>query len=131
MKAKTFTILILLLTFTLACSQKLYITNGETIYKTGKNVYGEKMIDRKASSIPFVNNCRTCHGKNGDGMRNVSIKFKDLSNPKLYPIPYTDSLFYCFLDEDLKSDGTKANIGVIWKMSAQDKKDLLEYLKSL
>lgn len=114
-----------------ACSQKAYTTNGETIYKTGKNLKGEKMINRKQSSIPFVNNCRTCHGKNGDGMRGVSIKFKDLSDPKKYQVPYTEALFYRFLDKDLKSDGTKANIGVIWTMNDQDKKDLLEYLKSL
>lgn len=114
-----------------ACSQKMYTTNGETIYKTGRNLKGEKMINRKASSIPFVNNCRTCHGKNGDAMSGVSIKFKDLSNPQKHQVPYTDALFYRFLDEDLKSDGTKANIGVIWKMDNQDKKDLLEYLKSL
>jgi hypothetical protein len=124
-------IVILLMTVTFACSQKLYTTNGETIYKTGKNFQGEKMINRKESSIPFVNNCRTCHGKNGDAMRGVSIKFKDLSNPKFYATPYTDALFYRFLDQDLKSNGTKANIGVIWKMTASDKKDLLDYLKSL
>jgi hypothetical protein len=38
---------------------------------------------------------------------------------------------YRFLDHDLKSDGTKADIGVIWKMNDQDKKDLLDYLKTL
>ena len=114
-----------------AYAQKTYLTNGETIYKTGKNLQGVKMINRKASSIPFVNNCRTCHGKNGDTMRGVSIKFKDLSNPQKYSVPYNDQLFYRFLDDDLKSDGTKANIGVIWKMPDADKKDLLDYLKSL
>lgn len=114
-----------------ACSQKAYPTNGETIYKTGKNLKGEKMINRKASRIPFVNRCITCHGKNGDAMRGVSIKFSDLSNPKKYNVPYTDSLFYRFLDEDLKSNGTKANIGIIWKMNDEDKTDLLAYLKSL
>jgi hypothetical protein len=131
MKTYKIVIVILLMTVTLACGQKRYSTNGETIYKTGKNFQGEKMINRKASGIPLVNNCRTCHGKNGDAMRGVSIRFKDLSNPELHQVPYTDLLFYRFLDDDLKSDGTKANIGVIWKMNASDKKDLLDYLKSL
>ncbi|MDX2174189.1 MAG: hypothetical protein SFY56_13895 [Bacteroidota bacterium] len=118
--------------FTLnACSKKTYPSNGETIYRTGKNINGVKMLDRSASRIKFIQSCATCHGKSGDRMNGVSIKFSDLSNPELYSVPYTDSLFYRFLDDDLKSDGTKADIGVIWKMSDQDKRDLLEYLKTL
>ncbi len=109
------------------CAPKQYATNGETIYKTGYNVWGEKMVNRKASRIPFVRNCATCHGKNGDAMKNVSIRFKDLASRK----NYTEAFFYRFLDEDLKSDGSKADIGIIWKMSDQDKKDLLDYLKTL
>lgn len=115
----------------ISCSKKLYQTNGETIYKTGRNLQGEKMINRSASRIPFVNSCITCHGKNGNSMRSISIQFSFLSNPNNLSIPCTDSLFYRFLDHDLKSDGTKANIGVIWKISDKDKKDLLEYLKTL
>lgn len=64
-------------------------------------------------------------------MNYVSVKFSYLSNPDNFTVPYNDTLFFRFLDKDLKSDGTKANIGVIWKMSGQDKKDLLEYLKTL
>ncbi len=109
----------------------MYSTNGETIYRTGRNLQGEKLLDRKASRIKIVNNCKTCHGANGDKMNSVSIKFSYLSNPNNLSIPYTDSLFFRFLDHDLKSDGTKANIGVIWKMNDKDKKDLLDYLKSL
>ena len=114
-----------------SCSKTIYATNGETIYKTGKNVKGEKLLDKSASRIKIVNSCITCHGKNGDRMDGLSIQFSSLSNPNNFTIPYNDSLVYRFLDHDLKSDGTKANIGVIWKMNDQDKKDLLEYLKTL
>lgn len=64
-------------------------------------------------------------------MNGVSIKFSSLSDPDRMNNPYNDSLFFRFLDHDLKSDGTKANIGVIWKMNDKDKKDLLNYLKTL
>lgn len=124
-------ILILLTILLISCSKQVFFTNGETIYKTGRNLNGEKLLDKSNSRIKIANSCKTCHGKNGDRMNNVSIKFSHLSNPNIYSIPYTDSLFFRFLDYDLKSDGTKANIGVIWKMSDKDKKDLLEYLKTL
>lgn len=114
-----------------ACSRKTFATNGETIYRTGRNLKGETLLDRSASSITFVKACATCHGKQGDRMRNLSIRFRDLSNPERFVVPYTDSLFYRFLDEDLRSNGHKANIGVIWKMSAEDKADLLAYLKKM
>ena len=64
-------------------------------------------------------------------IRSHSIKFNDLSNPQNFSTPYNDMLFYRFLDEDLKSNGNKANIGVISKLSDTDKKDLLDYLKKL
>ena len=114
-----------------ACDNKIYPTNGETIYKTGKNLHGERMLDRKNSRIKIVNSCKTCHGKNGDAMKNISIKYNYLNNPGNFETPYTDSLLFRFLDHDLKANGTKANIGVIWKMSDNDKKDLIEYLKTL
>ena len=123
--------IVLVLTLLTSCGKKVYQTNGETIYKTGRNLQGEKMINRRASSIPLVKSCVTCHGRNGDAMKAVSIRFSDLSSRNKLTVPYTDTLFYRFLDLDLKSDGTKANIGVIWKMNDKDKQDLLDYLKSL
>ncbi len=116
---------------TASCSKQTFLTNGETIYMTGKNLNGEKMLDRGASRIKIANSCKTCHGKSGDRMNSVSIKFSYLSNSNNFAVSYTDSLFFRFLDHDLKSDSTKANIGVIWKMNNQDKKDLLQYLKTL
>lgn len=117
--------------FLASCSKVNYATNGETIYRTGKNLNGEKLLDKSASRIKIVNSCQNCHGKNGDRMGNTNIKFSNLSNPNNFSVPYNDTLFYRFLDHDLKSDGTKANIGVIWKMNYKEKNDLLEYLKKL
>lgn len=131
MKTTTICILVLSGILLISCSKHVFQTNGEAIYKTGRNSNGEKLLDRSNSRIKIVNNCKTCHGKNGDKMNSVSIKFSYLSNPNNFSVPYTDSLFFRFLDDDLKSDGTKANIGLIWKMNAKDKKDLLEYLKTL
>jgi hypothetical protein len=109
----------------------VYQTNGETIYKTGRNLQGEKLLNKHASRITIVHSCKTCHGDKGNKMNGVSIQFSYLSNPNNFIIPYNDSLFFRFLDHDLKSSGAKANIGVIWKMNDRDKMDLLEYLKSL
>jgi hypothetical protein len=131
MKVIILLINLFLVAFICSCGKIMYKTNGEAIYKTGRNVAGEKLLDRTASRIKIVNSCKTCHGKNGDAMKDISIKFSSLSNPNNFAIPYNDSLFFRFLDRDLKSDGTKANIGVIWKISDKDKKDLLNFLKSL
>jgi hypothetical protein len=60
-----------------------------------------------------------------------------LLNSKIYPmqictkIPYTDELFFRFLDNETKSDGKTAETGVVWKMTEKDKIDLLAYLKTL
>jgi len=112
------------------CNRKIYQDNGESIYKTGRNLQGKTMLDKSASRIKMVNSCKTCHGKNGDAIKRASIKFSDLSSPK-YFVPYNDTLFFRFLDHDLRSNGTKADIGVIWKINNKDKADLLQYLKSL
>lgn len=115
----------------ISCTDKMYSTNGETIYKTGKNLAGEKMLDKQSSRIRIVSSCKTCHGKTGNAMKNLSVSYAYLSNPLNFSQPYNDSLIYRFLDEDLKSDGSKANIGVRWKMSDKDKQDLIDYLKRL
>jgi hypothetical protein len=114
-----------------ACSRKVITSNGEKIYTKGENLAGESLLDANKSRITFINSCAGCHGKSGTRMVGLSIRYKDLSDPNRYKVPYNDSLFFRFLDEDLKSDGTEANIGVIWKLSDSDKKDLLDYLKTL
>jgi hypothetical protein len=122
---------ILIVSLIVSCSRQVITSNGEAIYKTGKNLQGEPSIDENKSRITFISNCAGCHGKNGTRMIGVSIRYQDLSDPDRFTVPYTDSLFFRFLDQDLKSDGAKANIGVIWKLSDSDKKDLLDYLKAL
>jgi hypothetical protein len=115
----------------LSCTNKIYPSNGETIYKTGKNLAGEKMLDKKNSRIKIVNSCKTCHGNAGSAMKNLSLSYAFLSSASNFTQPYNDSLIMRFLDEDFKSDGSKANIGVRWKMSDKDKEDLIRYLKEL
>lgn len=128
---KNMLIFILISKLFLFCGKQTYPTNGETIYKTGRNLQGEKLVDKSASNIKIVNSCKTCHGKRGDRINSVSIKYSYLTSANNFTTPYNDKLFFRFLDHDLKSNGTKANIGVIWKMNNQDKKDLWEYLKTL
>lgn len=124
-------VLCLLVASGISCSTRQFTNNGERIYRKGRNLNDEKLLDRKASRITIFNSCSSCHGKNGDAMRGVSIRWRDLSDLKKHKVPYDEKLFNRFLDHDLKSDGSKANIGVIWKMDAQDKSDLLAYLKNL
>ena len=131
MKRYQLPILLFACLLAVSCSNKIYLSNGEKIYKTGQNRQGEKLLDKSASRITIVKSCKTCHGNKGDRMKHVSIKFSDLANSANDRTPYTDSLFFRFLDHDLKSNGSKANIGVVWKMNDQDKKDLLGYLKTL
>ncbi|MFN0188841.1 MAG: hypothetical protein ACKVQV_09075, partial [Bacteroidia bacterium] len=131
MKGAPYFIIVLFSILTLSCSENNFLTNGESIYNKGKNLNGEKLLDKSNSRIIIVNSCRTCHGKNGDRMTSVSIKFSYLSNPDNFAIPYNDSLIFRFLDQDLRSNGTKANIGVIWKMTDKDKQDLLDYYKTV
>ena len=40
-----------------SCSKVFYSTNGETIYRTGKNLNGEKLLNQSASRIKIVNSC--------------------------------------------------------------------------
>jgi len=124
----TFFLLVISVT---GCQKNVYSTNGESIYRSGRNLQGVIMLDKSRSSITLFKSCQSCHGPSGDRMKQTLITYTGLSNPALYPVPYNDSAIICFLDHDLKSDGRKANIGVRWKMSEQDKKDLIEYLKKL
>ena len=114
-----------------SCSTKMYSSNGESIYRTGKNLAGEYLLDKNKSQITLFHSCQRCHGKNGDAMKACNIKWSYLSNPQYYNIPYNDSLFFRFLDLDLKSDGTPARTGVHWKLSETEKKELLDFIKTL
>jgi cytochrome c553 len=112
-----------------------YATNGETIFRTGKNKQGDVLQDIDKSAMKMAHSCVSCHGSNGNGngmMKNTpSIRYSDLTNPLLHKIPYTDELLERFIDHELKSDGTIANTGVVWKMNSQEKQDIINYLKQL
>ncbi len=114
------------------------LKNGETIFMTGKNLSGEVLQDMEKSEMRGMqHSCAHCHGESAEGKPNRrmgptgSIKFKDLSDANLHKVPYTDELFFRFLDNETKSDGKTAETGVVWKMSEKDKIDLLAYLKTL
>jgi len=114
------------------------LKNGESIFKTGKNLSGEVLQDMEKSEMSGMqHSCAHCHGESAEGKprrkmgATGSIKFKDLSDANLHKVPYTDELFFRFLDKELKSDGKTAETGVVWKMSEKDKIDLLAYLKTL
>lgn len=115
----------------ISCSQKLYVTNGESIYRNGKNLQGERLLDKSASQITLFKSCQNCHGKGGDRIKSCNIKWSYLIDAGKISVPYTDSLFFRFIEKDLKSDGTHAETGVHWRMSKQEKLDLIAYLKKL
>lgn len=113
------------------CSPALYSSNGEKIYHTGQNMQGEKLLDKEKSSITIFKSCKSCHGKDGASFKSPNIQWSYLSDPGNLQVAYTESLFFRFLDKDIKSNGTPAAIGVHWKMSDKDKRDLIGYLKTL
>lgn len=119
-------------------TRAVFATNGETIFRTGRNQEGIVMQDLSRSEMPMAHACVSCHGPNGEGMsmsmmgRSApSIRFRDLSDPAQHRVPYTEALVKRFLDQEIKSDGTAARTGVAWKMSEQDKDDLIAFLKTL
>lgn len=128
-KIYTFASLFLIAVCMIACSKVIYNTNGESIYNTGKTLEGKKLLDRKHSQITIFKSCRGCHGPSG--ARTSNIKWSYLSNSEKIAVPYTEELFFRFLDKDIKSDGTPARTGVHWNMTLQEKKDMLEFLRTL
>jgi len=115
----------------ISCKKEVYPTNGETIFRTGRNNHGMAVLDKKGSQITIFKSCQACHGKNGDRMTKCDIRFSRLTEASRHTVPYTDSLIVRFLDKDLKSDGSVARTGVKWRMGEEDKKDLIQFLKTL
>jgi|ERR1043165_978803 cytochrome c553 len=125
------TIILLSISVILISSCKKEQSNGETIFRTGKNSRGEKVAWNENTNI--ATGCEDCHGRNGGNFLNKdeSIRYKDLSNPKLHKVPYTDALLDRFLEQKLKSDGKKADTPIKTKMDQADKNDLIHFLKML
>ena len=124
-------IIAILTTVFISCSPQTYVSSGETIYRTGKNLSGQQLLDKENSSIRIFRSCQGCHGKTGDRMRNCNIKWSALTDPAKVTVPYNEALFTRFLDEDIKSDNTPARTGVHWKVTQEEKKDLIVFLKTL
>jgi hypothetical protein len=115
----------------ISCASKRYTSNGESIYKLGKNLSGTSLLDKNNSKITFVKSCKGCHGPSGTWVGGCNIQWRYLTDSSKIKVPYTQALFFRFLDEDLKSDGSIAKTGVHWQMNEQEKLDLIEYLKKL
>lgn len=81
-------------------NNKKYSTNGETIFRTGRNLSGQLMQDLEKSQMSMmVHSCVSCHGSEGKGLMNTpSITYKVLTDPTRHDIPYTDYLILQFLD---------------------------------
>ncbi|MES2560394.1 MAG: c-type cytochrome [Bacteroidota bacterium] len=132
MKQKQYLFFVLLqLGILSSCANKLYPTNGESIYSSGRNLSGKVLLDKRNSQITLFKSCSGCHGPSGSRIRNCNIQWSYLTDSSKISVPYTRELFYRFMDKDIKSDGTNAKTGVHWQMTVQDKSDLLEYLRTL
>ena len=127
MSARFFTVVVVAVAL-FACQRKSYPELGENIYRTGKNLSGKHLLDKHRSQIKFIKSCQGCHGGNGRRIPDCNIQWSQLAR---LPVPYTDSLFSRFLDEDLKSDGSSAKTGVHWEMTAAEKQALVAFLKTL
>lgn len=120
-------------------TQTVFPTNGEAIFRTGRNLQGIILQDLARSQMPMPHSCSSCHGFDGAGSMMggmmgsavPSIRFRDLVDPRLRRVPYTEEALMRFLDDEVKPDGTAANTGVAWRVSARDKADLIAFLKTL
>jgi hypothetical protein len=114
-----------------SCSNRQISSNGEAIYRTGRNMNGQSLLDRSKSRITIIKSCQGCHGMKGDRIGYCNVSWSHLSDSAKHLIPYNDSLFFRFLDKDLKSDGSTARTGVHWNIRDSDKLELIQFLKSL
>ena len=76
-----------------SCSKdETYPTNGETIFRTGKNKSGVVLQDfSKSEKNGSVHGCADCHGEDGQGkyrgggdQQTFSISYTDLTTSNLY-----------------------------------------------
>lgn len=131
MSSKHFTSFLLTAILITSCARSVYSSDGESIYKSGKTLAGKNLFDRQKSRIMLFKSCQGCHGPSGKRVSDCNIQWSYLSDPAKIEVPYTKELFFRFIDEDLKSDGSKAQTGVHWQMSDDEKSALIDYLKSL
>lgn len=112
--------------------------NGKSMFVTGYNLQGQAIQDLERSDRKeHVHGCAQCHGLGGEGKPQRAmgptppIRYSDLIDANRYTPPYTDELIGRFLDSETKSNGAHANTGVVYKTTAQEKQDLINYMKKL
>ena len=114
-----------------SCSRAMFSSNGESIYKSGKNLSGKSLLDKQNSKLTIIKSCEGCHGSFGKRVRNCNIQWSYLTDATYMRVPYTKELFYRFIDEDLMSDGSPAITGVHWRMTNSEKDAIINYLNTL
>lgn len=85
-------------TMSMMGSQPVFQTNGETIFRTGRNLQGVTLQDLARSRMSMPHSCASCHGADGTGGMPGSMmgsgvpstQFRDLSDPRQHAVPYTE-----------------------------------------
>jgi cytochrome c oxidase subunit 2 len=125
---------------------QVYVSNGETIYFTGRNDRGERIPFDGAPMWLSTHggSCATCHGADGRGGAPVmmgteipgDIRYSHLTEEEHeegeeHP-PYTDELIKRAITLGLNPAGDPLDPTMPrWRMSDRDLNDLIEFLKML
>jgi cytochrome c oxidase subunit 2 len=128
---------------------QVYVSNGETIYFTGRNDRGERIPFEGAPGWLYMHggSCATCHGPDGRGGAPVmmgteipgDIRYSHLTEEEHeeheggeeHP-PYTDELIKRAIALGLDPAGEPLDSTMPrWRMSDGDLDDLIEFLKTL
>jgi cytochrome c oxidase subunit 2 len=125
---------------------QVYVSNGETIYFTGRNDRGERIPFDGAPMWLSTHggSCATCHGADGRGGAPVmmgteipgDIRYSHLTEEEHeegeeHP-PYTDELIKRAITLGLNPAGEPLDPTMPrWRMSDRDLNDLIEFLKTL
>jgi cytochrome c oxidase subunit 2 len=125
---------------------QVYVSNGETIYFTGRNDRGERIPFDGAPMWLSTHggSCATCHGADGRGgapvmmgteipgdIRYTHLTEEEHEEGEEHP-PYTDELIKRAIALGLNPAGEPLDPTMPrWRMSDRDLNDLIEFLKTL
>jgi cytochrome c oxidase subunit 2 len=125
---------------------QVYVSNGETIYFTGRNDRGERIPFDGAPMWLSTHggSCATCHGADGRGgapvmmgteipgdIRYTHLTEEEHQEGEEHP-PYTDELIKRAITLGLSPAGEPLDPTMPrWRMSDRDLNDLIEFLKML